>query len=228
MNAFIRVILCAFSAAAYAMTPAEMEAAQVAAWKGRTSVRYEIEDWYDKSDGQNKHTTLKLITEEMLRQGDTWLSRTEAEHRHDEFGKKYGTSSVSIDDGKFYYATQDEGYRKQTRKYESNAFKGEIPRPEPIWPIAADYNLEVLPNETISGVECFCYKVSSKNRPKAWNKHCVGIKDGVRYFTERTNLEGVVIIRWTVKSVAFNVALAPERFKFTPQPGVEIIDKSKR
>jgi len=229
MKVALILVICIGTPAVYALTLADIEAAQVSAWKNRRSVRMEIEYYRDMSlqGALPKQFEINTIKKDLLRQGGIWLSKSEiATVSTASNGEKTELTTLIVDDGTVAISIENHGER--VMKLDSTAYRTEVPRPNAIWPQTLDVEIEVLPNETISGVECYAYILRGKGKYKSKLKHCVGVKDGVEYLREFSGNKGTVDFRWTVKSVEFDVDMNPARFKVEIGPGIEIIDKTKK
>lgn len=173
-----------------------------------------------------------------MRKGDKSVSRMETKSRMTmKMGDQEQTqeyASVMVNDGEFMYTLTDAGGRKMAMKMKPDA---KMAGGDPLNSEAAfkamskDFNLKLLPDQTIDGKEAWAIEATSKdknpNNPLSRMVTCYDKKTGLPLKSVGYDKDGKVINTMTVSDVKVNGDIPADRFVFKAPPGVEVMDMSK-
>lgn len=143
---------------------------------------------------------------------------------------KQDYTSVSVCDGEFFYSVTDQAGEKVAMKSKLP----DKPDTDPFKGLRADYNLKLLPDETVDGKSCWVVEATPKG-PKADENPMAGGKL-MYYFQKDTGAmaknvvfakDGKPMSTTTYSDIQVNKPMNKAQFKFVPPPGVKIMDTTQ-
>lgn len=167
-------------------------------------------------------------TYEYLIDGKKTLSRTDAVTKtHTEAGpvkQDMDAKSLSVNDGEFMWVLSEQSGQKSVSKLKADEKQSANWRDD----MKEWYNVKLLPDETIEGKPCYVLEMTPKKAvPGDTNyrsvqyyqkDNCVLVKAVV------FDAAGKPVSTTTYSDIKINPSLDKSRFKFTPPPGVEVMD----
>jgi outer membrane lipoprotein-sorting protein len=180
-----------------------------------------------KQEGFSMVTTSEGTTE-MLRKGDLFLTRSEnkgvVETNMGGNVSKQESSTLSIVDGSFSYAVSEMAGMKSAQK-----MKMQKPGDDPlsIWRQNAD--LKLLPDASVDGHAVWAIEATPKNDQMGQGKSLLYFqKDSGQMIKMVVHTpDGKPMTTMTFTDIKLNEKISPDRFVFTPPPGVEVQDLSQ-
>jgi len=193
-----------------------------------TSMSMKMKSVSDMSgEGFKTSSTLDGTYEYMI-DGKKTLSRTDAVTKtHTEAGgvkQDMNAKSLSVGDGEFMWVLSEQSGQKFASKLKADDKQTANWRDD----IKEWYNVKLLPDETIEGKPCYVLEMTPKKpTPGDTNyrslqyyqkDNCVLVKAVV------FDAAGKPVSTTTYSDIKINPSLDKSRFKFTPPPGVEVMD----
>ncbi len=143
---------------------------------------------------------------------------------------KQESSSIGVCDGHFYYTLTDQAGEKMATKSKLP----DKPDSDPFKSLRDDYDLKLLPDETIDGKTCWVFEATPKASKAAPNPAAGGKMR--QYFQKDTGAmaknivytgEGKPMSTTTYSDIQVNKSIGKDHFKFTPPPGVKVMDTTQ-
>jgi outer membrane lipoprotein-sorting protein len=199
-------------------------------WDSIKSMTYDMESSTNMATPQFSMTSNTTGTAEMKRKGDMWLMRMDSKGANSQTlgGKetKSESTTMMVIDGEYVYSLTDAGGAKMCTKMKAQDWtkmaggKGYFK-----W-LREENDVKVLPDETIDGVSCYALEATSKKvQPGQGSmKFCFSKDNGMTVLTVAKGPDGKVLTTSKIKNIKSGVALADDRFTFTPPAGVTVTD----
>lgn len=134
-------------------------------------------------------------------------------------------SMLSIMDGEYTWVLNDQDGQKTAMK---SKIQEAMDPADPFGPMKENFNVKLLPDETVDGESCYVLEFT----PKKDQGGMAGTRT-IQYFRKDNgtfakivsfDTENKPVMTITYSNVKLNPKISPDRFKFTPPPGVEIMD----
>lgn len=175
-------------------------------------------------------------TIEFMRKGDKLFSRVEMTNKMTqkmgETENKMEQSMVSIIDGEYAWSLVEMAGNKNASKTRLDPNAAPVPTKETFERYAKDFDIKLLPDEKVSGRDCFVLEL----KPKAGNSAATMMGRQVQWYDKETGMpmkivvdspEGKPFQTVTFSNVKVNPDLNPDRFVFKAPEGVQVMDMSK-
>jgi outer membrane lipoprotein-sorting protein len=208
-----------------------IEAKMKALWDGFKSMSYFSEMKADSSSDQFSYKMESSGTTEMVRVTDKkWKMRTDGkmfttQKLPGQAEQKTESYTQMISDGDVMYTyTESQG--------EKSASKMKVPDNQDVVGDSSfkhmrpNYDLKVLPDETVDGASCWVIEARSKQKDTTSGpmKYYISKDHGMMVQMIITDPAGKVTSLTKMKDIKVNPALADSRFAFTPPAGVTVVD----
>lgn len=178
-------------------------------------------------EGYKTKSTLDA-TYEYTMDGKKMLSRTDStmKTQTEAGGVKQDADgkSISVNDGEYTWIQSEQYGQKSVMKIKSDD------KQTPNWraDLRDQYNLKLLPDETIDGKPCYALEFTPK-APTAKEANSRSVQyfqkdNGVMLKAVSYGPDGKVTSTVTYSDIKINPSLDKSRFKYTPPPGVEVVD----
>jgi len=143
---------------------------------------------------------------------------------------KQESASIGVCDGEYYYTLTDQAGEKTATKSKLP----DKPDNDPFKHLRADYEMRLLPDETIDGTSCWVIEATPKASKSAQNPMMGGKMR--QYYQKDTGVlaknvmytaEGKPMATTTYSDIRVNKPIAKDQFKFTVPPGVKVMDMTQ-
>jgi outer membrane lipoprotein-sorting protein len=143
---------------------------------------------------------------------------------------KQESSSIGVCDGQYYFTLTEQAGEKTATKSKLP----DKPDSDPFKALREDYDLKLLPDETIDGKTCWVFEATPKASKTAQNPMAGGKMR--QYFQKDTGAmaknivytaEGKPMSTTTYSDIQVNNSIPKDRFKFTLPPGVKVMDMTQ-
>lgn len=169
-------------------------------------------------------------TYQWLRQGKTLLYRLDISGTHEQnFGgqaSKTTSATTMICDGQFIYTISDQNGQKMATKATATQNVNADVRAM-FKSLHEAYNLKPLPDETVDGRLCYVIELNAKDteyHTMARQVYYMCKELGTPIKSVSYDASGKEIMSTTVTQIKTGVKISPDRFKFQPPTGVEVMD----
>ncbi|MFQ5489337.1 MAG: outer membrane lipoprotein carrier protein LolA [Phycisphaerae bacterium] len=169
-------------------------------------------------------------TYEWLRQGKNILFRLDITGTHEQSFGGQATKSTStttmISDGQFVYTLADQNGQKMATKAAATKNANTDVRAM-FKSMHESYNLKPLPDETVDGRICYVIELVPKetqNNPMSRQKYYMCKELGMSIKSVAYDASGKEMMSTLVTEIKTGAKISPDRFKFQPPAGVEVMD----
>lgn len=227
--------------------------AAVAAWGPARAAADELADVEKLVAEKNKEirsarfkikTVTEMVTEGFESRGQSegnveyvlkdgkWYSRAESKDRSeqkmgDQSNKMEGTS-LSVCDGEFIWMMSDMNGQKSVTK--SKATSDPIVVENPIGMMREQHNLKLMPEESVDGAACYVIEATSKQQGEMAGKMVQYFRkaDGFTVKVVSFSPDGKPMMTMSCTDIELNPKIDPDRFKFEPPAGVQVMDLTQQ
>lgn len=189
--------------------------------------------------GMKMKMTAASTNEFARRPENKWVSRTESKTSTaraigDEKEEKEDATTLAIFDGQFMYVLTEMPKQKTAMKMKPdpkssiNPLDGKAMFEQ----LHKDYDLKLLPDETVDGKDTYAIEAVAKKREEAGEVfakvvNCYDKKTGVAVKSVVYDKAGKVMTTSTTTDIKTDADIPADRFVFKAPPGVEVMDMTK-